>query len=102
MGKIVAGIGTSHVLSIGVAYDGDEEDEEMLGIEWALAEIRETYNHSKVVSASFTLANEDEVEEILNRIPRYFEDGHDAGVDRWRDFRKKLGTGERLIEDAET
>jgi len=54
------------------------------------------------VSASFTLANEDEVEEILNRIPRYFEDGHDAGVDRWRDFRKKLGTGERLIEETET
>ena len=43
--------------------DGDEDDEEMLGIEWALAEIRETYNHSKVVTASFTLANEKKGEE---------------------------------------
>ena len=61
----------------------------MLGLEWALAEIRETYNHSKVVTASFTLANEDEVDEILDKIPVYFEDGHDAGVDAWRNFRDR-------------
>lgn len=70
---------------------GDEDDEEMLGIEWALAEVRETYNHSKVVTASFTLANEDEVDDFLDSIPDYFEDGHDTGVDRWRDFRERLG-----------
>ena len=70
-----------------------EDDEEMLGIEWALAEVRETYNHSKVVTASFTLANEDEVDDFLDSIPQYFEAGHDTGVDGWRDFRAKLGTG---------
>ncbi|MDA0240178.1 MAG: hypothetical protein O3A84_09155 [Proteobacteria bacterium] len=72
--------------------EGDEDDEEMLGIEWALAEIRETYNHSKTVSASFTLANEAEVDEILDKIPGYFENGHDAGVDAWRNYREKLST----------
>lgn len=71
--------------------DGDEDDEEMLGIEWALAEIRETYNHSKAVSASFTLANEDEVDEMLDKIPGYFDGGHNSGVEQWRDFRQKLG-----------
>ncbi|MDE0538969.1 MAG: hypothetical protein OXH94_09610 [Rhodospirillales bacterium] len=70
-----------------------EDDEEMLGIEWALAEVRETYNHSKVVTASFTLANEDEVDDFLDSIPDFFEADHDTGADGWRDFRAKLGTG---------
>jgi len=67
----------------------DDEDEEMLGIEWALSEIKETYNHSGVVSASFTLANAAEVDEILDFLDRYFGDDHDAGVEPWRNFREK-------------
>jgi len=73
--------------------NGDEDDEEMLGIEWALSEIRETYAHSGNVNASFTLADENEVDELLNKIPDYFDPDLDLGIESWRDFRTKLGTG---------
>jgi hypothetical protein len=67
----------------------DDDDEEMLGIEWALSEIKETFTHSGTVSASFTLANEAEVDEILDFLDGYFGDDHDAGVEPWRNFREK-------------
>lgn len=65
----------------------DDDEEELLGIEWALSEIKETVNHSGTVSASFTLADAAEVDEILDFLERYFGAGHDAGVERWRNFR---------------
>ncbi len=67
----------------------DDNDEEYLGIEWGMKEIKDTYGHSGVVSASFTLANEDEVDEILDFLSTYFGDGHDAGVEQWRDYRQR-------------
>lgn len=67
----------------------DDDEEELLGIEWALSEIKETVNHSGVVSASFTLADEAEVDEILDFLGRYFGDDHDAGVAAWKNFRDR-------------
>ncbi|MBT3914786.1 MAG: hypothetical protein HOF23_00345 [Rhodospirillaceae bacterium] len=67
----------------------DDDEEEMLGLEWALSEIKETYNHSGEVSTFFTLADEDEVDQILDFFESYFGEGHDAGVAFWRDFREK-------------
>ncbi len=71
-----------------VKLEGD--DEEMLGLEWALTEIKETFSHSGEVSTFFTLANEEEVDEILDFLNGFFGEGHDAGVAAWRDFREKL------------
>jgi len=68
----------------------DDDDEEMLGLEWALTEIKETFNHSGEVSTFFTLANEIEVDEMLDFLEGFFGEGHDAGVASWRDFREKL------------
>ena len=68
----------------------EDEDEEMLGLEWALAEIRETFDHSGDVSTFFTLADETEVDEILDFLDGYFGEEHDAGVESWRSFREIL------------
>jgi hypothetical protein len=68
----------------------DNEDEEMLGLEWALTEIKETYNHSGEVSTFFTLASEEEVDEMFDFLERFFGEGQNAGVAAWRDFREKL------------
>lgn len=65
----------------------DDDEEELLGIEWALSEIKETVNHKGEVSASFTLADEAEVDELLDFLERFFGPGHDAGVAPWRNFR---------------
>lgn len=73
----------------GLSRLDDDEEEEMLGIEWALSEIKESVAHSGTVSASFTLADEAEVDELLDFLERFFGDGNDAGVPRWRDFRDK-------------
>jgi|TARA_B100000315_G_scaffold217322_2_gene217802 hypothetical protein len=68
----------------------DDDDEEMLGLEWALTEIKESFSYSGDVSTFFTLADENEVDEILDFLDGFFGDGHDAGVAAWRDFREKL------------
>ena len=67
----------------------DDEEEELLGIELALSEIKETFNHSGEVSASFTLANEEEVDEILDFLDRFFGKRHDPGTQPWRKFREE-------------
>ena len=46
----------------------DDEDEEMLGIEWALSELKDSYRHSRSVDGSYTLAGEDEVSEFLGQV----------------------------------
>ena len=71
----------------------DDDDEEYLGIEWGLKEIKDTCDHSGAVSASFTLADEAEVDEILDFLSTYFGNRHDADVEKWRDYRQKLGAG---------
>ncbi len=68
----------------------DDDEEEMLGLEWALSEVKEEFAHSGEVSTFFTLANEEEVDEMLDFLSSYFGGGHDAGVAAWRDFREKL------------
>ena len=68
----------------------DDDEEEILGLEWALTEIKETFNHSGEVSTFFTLANEEEVDELLEFLSGYFGEDHDAAVSTWRDFREKL------------
>ena len=68
----------------------DDDEEEMLGLEWALSEIKESFAHRGEVSTFFTLADENEVDEILDFLDSYFGDGHDAGTAAWRDFREKL------------
>jgi hypothetical protein len=42
-----------------------DQDEEILGVEWALSELRDTYRHSKSVSATFSLGDRDELDEFL-------------------------------------
>lgn len=42
-----------------------DRDEEILGVEWALSELRDTYRHSKSVSATFSLGDKDELDEFL-------------------------------------
>jgi hypothetical protein len=42
-----------------------DQDEEYLGIEWALSELRDTYRHSKSVSATFSLGDKAELDEFL-------------------------------------
>jgi hypothetical protein len=43
-----------------------DEDEEYLGIEWALSEIKDSYRHSGAVNGSYSLADENEVQEFLS------------------------------------
>ncbi len=65
-----------------------DDDEEMLGLEWALTEIKETFSHGGEVSTFFTLADENEVDEMLDFLDSFFGEGHDAGVVPWRKFRE--------------
>ncbi len=43
----------------------DDDEEEYLGIEWALSEVKDSYRHSKRVDGSYTLAGRDELSEFL-------------------------------------
>jgi hypothetical protein len=45
-----------------------DQDEEILGVEWALSELRDTYRHSKSVSATFSLGDQDELDEFLGAV----------------------------------
>jgi len=42
-----------------------DSDYDELGLEWALSELKDTYRHSKNVSASFSLADRHELREFL-------------------------------------
>ena len=43
-------------------------DYDELGLEWALSELKDTYRHSKNVSASFSLADGNELREFLSAV----------------------------------
>jgi VIT1/CCC1 family predicted Fe2+/Mn2+ transporter len=45
-----------------------DADYDELGVEWALSELRDTYRHSKSVSASFSLGNDSELEDFLGAV----------------------------------
>lgn len=51
----------------GIREVPDAEYDE-LGLEWALSELKDTYRHSKNVSASFSLADGDELREFLSAV----------------------------------
>jgi hypothetical protein len=43
---------------------GNQDDEE-LGLEWALSELKDTWRHSRSVSATFSLTDKSELKEFL-------------------------------------
>lgn len=43
-----------------------EDEEEYLGIEWALSEVRDSHRHSGCVDGSYTLAGKEELSEFLD------------------------------------
>jgi hypothetical protein len=45
-----------------------DADYDELGLEWALSELKDTYRHSKTVSASFSLADGGELAEFLRAV----------------------------------
>jgi hypothetical protein len=45
-----------------------EGDYDELGVEWALSELKDTYRHSKTVSATFSLGNDDELKDFLGAV----------------------------------
>ncbi len=50
----------------------DAEDEEYLGIEWALSEAKDSFSHAKHIDGSYTLAGEEELGEFLGYVERLF------------------------------
>jgi len=48
----------------------DDEDEELLGIEWALSELKDSYRHDGSADGSYTLAGEDELAEFLGHVTK--------------------------------
>ena len=63
----------------------DDEDDEMLGIEWALSELKDAYRHAKSADASYSLAGEDELEALVRECEEELgvlvEVGERIGVD---------------------
>ena len=51
------------------------EDEELLGIEWALSELKDSYRHDGSADGSYTLASEDELAEFLDQVTRLLGPG---------------------------
>ena len=60
----------------------DDEDEEYLGIEWALSEAKDSYAHSKSVDGSYTLAGKNEVAEFLGYLGKLLGREALGGFDR--------------------
>jgi hypothetical protein len=51
-----------------IIHEMPDTDYDELGLEWALSELKDTYRHSKNVSASFSLADGDELREFLRAV----------------------------------
>ena len=60
----------------------DDEDEEALGIEWALSEMKDNWRHAKNVDASYSLADRAELEEFISRLEALLGP---AAVQHWQD-----------------
>jgi len=54
----------------------DDEEEEYLGIEWALSEVKDSHRHNGCVDGSYTLAGKEELSEFLDYLARLL--GRDA------------------------
>lgn len=61
-----------------------DADYDELGVEWALSELRDTYRHSKNVSATFSLGNDRELEDFLGAVKAIF--GAEALGEAGQDF----------------
>jgi hypothetical protein len=66
-------IETNRVCDIREIPDADYDE---LGVEWALSELRDTYRHSKTVSATFSLGDDGELRDFLDVVKAMF--GADA------------------------
>lgn len=46
----------------------EDEEEEYLGIEWALSEVRDSYRHNRCADGSYSLAGKEELAEFLDKV----------------------------------
>jgi hypothetical protein len=46
----------------------DDDEEEYLGLEWALSEVKDSYRHSHSADGSYTLAGKEELAEFLDKL----------------------------------
>jgi len=52
------------------------EDDEQLGLEWALSELKDSYRHARTVSATFSLTDRSELKQFLSAVASLL--GHNA------------------------
>ncbi len=62
MPRYLVAIEGNKVARIDALHDADDDE---LGLEWALSELRDTCRHGKVVDATFTLNDKAELKEFL-------------------------------------
>ncbi len=48
----------------------DDDEEEYLGIEWALSEAKDSFSHAKHIDGSYTLAGREELGEFLGYVEK--------------------------------
>ncbi len=48
----------------------DDDDEEYLGIEWALSEAKDSFSHAKHIDGSYTLAGKSDLGEFLGDVEK--------------------------------
>ena len=53
---------------VGDIRELNDEDYDELGIEWALSELRDSYRHTKMVNATFSLKDRKELKEFLGAV----------------------------------
>lgn len=53
---------------VSVIRETPDAEYDELGLEWALSELKDTYRHSRAVSASFSLADRNELGEFLRAV----------------------------------
>lgn len=46
----------------------EDEEEEYLGIEWALSEIKDSYRHNRCADGTYTLAGKEELAEFFDQL----------------------------------
>jgi len=65
MPRYLVAIEGNTVVRVDALHDADDDE---LGLEWALSELRDTYRHAKLVNATFTLSDEAELKEFLGAV----------------------------------
>lgn len=67
-----------------------EADYDELGLEWALPELKDTYRHSKLVNATFSLKDESELADFIEAVKRTLGPESVAGADQ---LKSKISSG---------